>query len=257
MHALSIICSLVLAGYVVIESARSPARYRELKREIDSGDTGARTSFYYEILWFEWISAGLAFAALGFAWSNFNPSRLGLAASSFGSWWSSVMAHANSGFVYGAGMGILIGVVVLFVALRLARHRAAKSPTPPRRSRILPDFGYLLPASGRERLLFGLVAISAGVCEEVVFRAWLLVTLHGFARLDGWVLVLAGSVVFGLAHYYQGVIGVLVTAALGLAFCGLYVGAGTLLLPIAAHALIDLRWAVFPSLPGFSPQPPS
>ena len=92
-----------------------------------------------------------------------------------------------------------------------------------------------------------LVALSAGLCEEVVFRAWLLDVLHQIG-LAGLTLVVVASVVFGLAHIYQGVLGIVVTGGLGLVFCGLYFASGTLWLPIVIHAIIDLRIAVMPSL---------
>jgi membrane protease YdiL (CAAX protease family) len=34
---------------------------------------------------------------------------------------------------------------------------------------------------------------------------------------------------------------------LGLIFCGLYVASGNLMVPIALHAIIDLRWALPPA----------
>ena len=114
-------------------------------------------------------------------------------------------------------------------------------------ARLLPDFGALIPTTLRERLIFVLVALSAGLCEEVVFRAWLLDVLHQIG-LAGLTLVVVASVVFGLAHIYQGVLGIVVTGGLGLVFCGLYFASGTLWLPIVIHAIIDLRIAVMPSL---------
>lgn len=254
MPLFSIACSLVLASYIAVEALRSPAEYRELKQAVDSGVPGAQKSFYFKILWFEWITAVLAFAALRFVVNNLDPGRLELSTSSFGSWWLSFRKLANHDFIYGAGVGLLIAVLFLFFILRISRRKATTAkpvPQPKNRlSKFLPDFSYLLPHSALERWLFAAVAVSAGICEEVVFRAWLLTMLHHSLHLYGWVLVLAGAAVFGALHVYQGAIGVISAVVLAVVLSGVYVGAGTLLAPIAVHVLLDLRWAVVPNVLG-------
>jgi len=257
VRLLSILSSLALAAYLVWETARSPAMYRRLKEAIQSGNTQARIGFYCSVYWFEGISALLAAAALRFDRQRLDPSRLELASSSFGMWWHSALVHLNKEILIGMGIGIGISVAAIVVALKLANRRAARAPKPAlKQSKLFPDVSYLLPISGRERALFALVALAAGVCEEIVFRGWLLSVFHESLNLNGWTMVLSASICFGLAHYYQGVAGIVVTSVLGLVFCGLYVGSGTLLVPIIAHVLVDLRWAVFPSMPGITPQQP-
>ena len=46
---------------------------------------------------------------------------------------------------------------------------------------------------------------------------------------------------FGLAHWYQGRLGVLATGAVGAVLTQLYLTTGSLLLPMVLHVLIDLR----------------
>lgn len=245
MRTFSILCSVVLAIYVVFETARSPRRYRELKAAVDSGALGARRSFYAEILWFEWISAALAFAAAGFSFTPFRPDGLGLVESSFGQAFAGLWTHIDRGFAYGIGIGALIMLVLMPLLLHMLR-RGAKKPEPAPTSRLLPDFSYLLPVTARERWLFALVAVSAGICEELVFRGWLLNALHSI-HAESWTLVALAAAIFGAAHFYQGVAGVIMTLVLGLIFCGLYVALGSLLVPIVLHAIIDLRWAIAPA----------
>ena len=111
----------------------------------------------------------------------------------------------------------------------------------------MPDFAALVPATTRERLLWAAVAISAGVCEEIVFRGWLLATLHGIAGLNGTELIVAAALIFGLGHAYQGITGVVLTGLAGAFFCVLYLSTGSLLTPILVHAAIDLRFAFLPA----------
>ena len=46
---------------------------------------------------------------------------------------------------------------------------------------------------------------------------------------------------FGLAHWYQGRLGMLTTGAAGAVLTQLYLTTGSLLLPMVLHVLIDLR----------------
>jgi membrane protease YdiL (CAAX protease family) len=72
------------------------------------------------------------------------------------------------------------------------------------------------------------VAVSAGICEEVVFRGWLLFAPHNNLALNGTALLVLAAVIFGLAHVYQGIAGILATTRAGAFFCILYVATGTL-----------------------------
>jgi membrane protease YdiL (CAAX protease family) len=75
----------------------------------------------------------------------------------------------------------------------------------------------LTPVTGIEMLLFLVLSISAGVCEELVFRGYL---QQQFARMGHrvWVGVALSALVFGAAHGYEGVAGVLLIAAYGAMF---------------------------------------
>jgi membrane protease YdiL (CAAX protease family) len=53
--------------------------------------------------------------------------------------------------------------------------------------------------------------------------------------------VLVAALVFGLAHLYQGVFGMLTALVLGGCLAVLYLGSGSLLLPVLYHVLVDLR----------------
>jgi membrane protease YdiL (CAAX protease family) len=75
----------------------------------------------------------------------------------------------------------------------------------------------LAPVTGFEMLLFLVLSISAGICEELVFRGYL---QQQFARMGRriWVGVMLSALVFGGAHGYEGVAGVLLIAAYGAMF---------------------------------------
>jgi membrane protease YdiL (CAAX protease family) len=139
----------------------------------------------------------------------------------------------------------------LAILIRVWKNRRANDARKKRWwQRLIPDFSALMPSTPRERLLFTAVAISAGVCEEVVFRGWLLCTLHNVVGLKGTTLVLVAAAGFGLAHFYQGATGVIGTALAAILFTFFYVQSGSLLLPILLHVLVDLRWVFLPARRG-------
>jgi membrane protease YdiL (CAAX protease family) len=139
----------------------------------------------------------------------------------------------------GAVWGLLIGIAASFVLLPLISRWT-------RRPIVVGDIQALLPQTPDERLLFVVVAVSAGVCEELLFRGFGL-RLFEQAGLTGMVLLVVAAAAFGLAHIYQGVAGVLITFILGLLLSFAYVATGSLLLPMAIHTLIDLRILVLPT----------
>jgi membrane protease YdiL (CAAX protease family) len=256
MHILSLTIDVVLAGYVIWEVVQFVPSYRLLKEAVARGDVDARKRIYQQAFAFEWISALLALAALGFDWNRLNPKFLALDS-------AGLMQSLPQGkdFDRGGIAGLLIGLAAGTLGLMVARIRANRrgatrsvdAPAPWWR-KLLPDFSALIPVTTQERFFWAAVAISAGICEEVVFRGWPLSILHGQVGLDGTALVLVAAALFGLAHAYQRITGVILTAIAGAFFCVLYVKTGSLLVPIVLHILIDLRFAVLPAPRGQKPQ---
>lgn len=100
----------------------------------------------------------------------------------------------------------------------------------------------MVPRTPAERGLFAVVAVTAGICEELLFRGFLLaVGTAVWPAAPDWVLVVLGAVLFGLAHAYQGISGIAGTAVLGVVLGTTYALTGSLLLPVVLHAAIDLR----------------
>lgn len=124
----------------------------------------------------------------------------------------------------------------------------------------------MLPRTTLQRWLFALVCITAGICEEWIYRGFILHFLLTRAPgLAAWVTIVASALLFGIAHIYQGTLGTVMTTILGVVFALLYLATGSLLLPMLIHALIDLRiFLLLPALrfapsgaPDVSPKIPS
>ena len=95
----------------------------------------------------------------------------------------------------------------------------------------------LLPSSVGELRYFTVLSITAGVCEEVLFRGYLIWYLAIYVGLPT-ASVLSG-VAFGLGHLYQGRRQAVKIIFVGFVFVLFYVGTGTLWIPMALHALLD------------------
>ena len=84
--------------------------------------------------------------------------------------------------------------------------------------------------------------VLAALCEEVAFRGYLLTRLTdvlGPGRLRQVTAVLGSSMLFGLLHTEQGVVGVVAAAFAGAVFCVLRYRYPTLWAPVLAHGFDD------------------
>lgn len=120
----------------------------------------------------------------------------------------------------------ITAIAVLFL-FRLAGMREA------------PLMHELLPATRRERILFIGVAITAGVCEEIVFRGFLIHVLYS-ATGSLAVALLLSSGAFGVAHAYQQPAGALRATLIGLILALPLAIDGSIVPAIIAHAAIDI-----------------
>lgn len=99
--------------------------------------------------------------------------------------------------------------------------------------------GFLLPEGFAESAVWIAVSITAGICEEVVYRGYLQRQLWCLTGILPSALVLQ-ALVFGLGHIYQGWRPAIVTAIYGLVF-GLLAAWRRSVVPGAiAHTAIDL-----------------
>jgi len=137
-------------------------------------------------------------------------------------------------------LAVLLALSVVFI-----RRHATDPRLQARATRLFRYAAAVLPRTRDEQVTFVGVALTAGVCEEVVFRGFLLAWLNtGPLHLSLGVAVALTAVTFGLAHTYQGPLGILTTAIAGVVFANLATTTHSLLLPVMVHALVDLR-AIF------------
>jgi uncharacterized protein len=102
-----------------------------------------------------------------------------------------------------------------------------------------PLLHHLLPRTAGERAAFAGVSVTAGVTEELVFRGFLVTALIVIVG-SPLAAALIAAAAFGLSHAYQGRVGALRAAVLGLLLTVPFLATGSILAPMAAHVLLDL-----------------
>ena len=101
------------------------------------------------------------------------------------------------------------------------------------------EIHYLIPQTLSEKLTFVVVCVTAGICEELIFRGFMITALRA-ATGSLALAVLVAAVAFGAAHAHQNASGGLRAGLLGLVLTVPLLMTGSLYPAIAAHAVVDL-----------------
>jgi membrane protease YdiL (CAAX protease family) len=98
---------------------------------------------------------------------------------------------------------------------------------------------FLLPHGVPESVLWVLVSVTAGSCEEIVFRGYL---QRQLAALTGSVTagILLQAIAFGISHGYQGLAPMAITGSYGLVLGMLAWWSGNIRASALAHAATDI-----------------
>ncbi len=178
---------------------------------------------------------GIALLALGGEWGALAalPDAFTVAASELDRWFGPA---EGSGIALAVMLGFVGGVVVggLVAWRRLRRGKRDWS---------IGEIAHLQP---RDPGAFGwaaLLSIVAAATEELFFRLVLPLLIANVAG-NAWIGIGAALLLFAVAHRYQRWAGVVGTAIGGAFLTLLYLRTGTLWLPIAAHAAINLNGLV-------------
>ncbi len=95
----------------------------------------------------------------------------------------------------------------------------------------------LLPHTPRERKAFWIVSATAGICEELLYRGFMIWYLALW--MGPIAAVIVSSLLFGLGHIYLGWSHIPKTALAGLLFACLALASGSLWPAVLLHAAID------------------
>ena len=193
--------------------------YRCLRRALDAGQEDARTRAYRRTTLIQWCVA--AFAVGFWLWSGRPLSTLGLGLEvSRGTWIGLALTLAACGF--------LVAQVVMVRQQPEARAavRAQLEPLRP-----------LLPHTPGEGRWFHRLSVTAGICEEVAYRGFLMAYFGGLGVVAA---ILLSTLAFGLSHTYMGRTAALRAGLVGFVVAGLYWLTGSLWASMLLHATADV-----------------
>lgn len=220
MHGLTPVdhlLALVLAIFFPIRSATFG--YRRLMRAAEPDVPRVRTWLYRQAMAIQWTLAA-SLAAL-WLWRARAWGALGL------EW------HGGARVAW---TGALLALVVVMVASQLPRA-LRDSDTLARVRRRLGHVRRMMPAADREMRSFYVLSFTAGVCEELLYRGYLLWYARHFLPWPAAAVV--AVLLFGIGHSYQGPGGILTTTIAGAVLMTLYLASGSLYLPMLVHMLMD------------------
>lgn len=210
---------LLVLAFAVAWPLVTLREYPRFLRAAASGRPGVRERMYAKTVLEQWAFVALL-AALWWTGGRALP-PLGLG--------------AVEGWRLWVALGVAVGLPILFVL----QARAATRPEA--RTAILRQLEYarlLLPHTRSEFRWFEALSVTAGICEELLFRGYLIWYLAHYVGM-GWGAALS-ALGFGLAHAYQGRHGAIRATLAGAVFTGGYLLIGQLWPLMVAHAAIDM-----------------
>ena len=110
------------------------------------------------------------------------------------------------------------------------------------------ELGMLIPDFWEGKIVWVVVSFTAGFCEEIAFRGYLMTRLRLVFGNRSWVIpTIISMFTFGVCHAYQGIPGLIVISAYGLLFSLLYIRTRSLWPCVIAHFFQDFSHLFFPT----------
>jgi CAAX protease family protein len=131
----------------------------------------------------------------------------------------------------------IVAAMGWFSSLQL---RAIARTSPERRVALRPKLGavaFMLPRTRLEQRWFMALSLAAGICEELVYRGYLVWVLSRWIGTIG--AALAVVALFGIAHAYQGRKGFTRATLAGAVMGGIVLGTQWIVPAMIVHVLID------------------
>ena len=182
--------------------------------------TADRLTLYLSTIAFQWFAAGVV------AW---RAHARGLTAGELGL----TLVREERILVAASGLAIVLAlgqIVSLRYAVRL----------PPERQGFLQQMAAkILPQNLVESLAFVALVPTVAVCEEFLYRGFIFTVLERASSSAG-IAAAGSSVLFALAHLYQGKRGMRTTFLVGLLFAVSRIWTGSIAPAVGAHLVVDL-----------------
>ncbi len=210
---------LIFFALGVILPWRGRARMKKLLA-LPTVSTMERIVLYASTIAFQWIAATVVAWR---AWADgYTAAQLGL------------NFHGRTKIV----LASIVGAATIAALQWLNLRRMGKIPVAARGA-LQAIAERILPQSTVELLPYLALAITAGLCEEFLYRGFAMAVLTRVG-LPVWSVVLLSSVLFGLAHLYQGRGGLVSTLVIGTVLGSGRIAYDSLVPVIFWHSAVDV-----------------
>lgn len=149
--------------------------------------------------------------------------------------WTELRLVAPHGWRILGTIGLLLAVAIFYARLVATIARARRSN---KRIKFAKNVARRAPHTRAELAWWMALSVSAGFCEEFIFRGYLIWVLQ--PALGLWFAAAASLIVFAAAHAYQGAKGVVAVGFVGGLLTLVVLVFGSLVPAIAMHTLADL-----------------
>jgi len=222
-ESLSLVDSLMLAVILIGLPAETFLTLKKTRADLASDAPGVRVHHYTSTIMLLW---GVALPLL-VLWA------------ASGREWSTLGFQIETGLMPMSGWILAALVAAYFVYQFLLVSASERVRTQFRdglaKDRVMSGF---LPHTREERHLFNLLGLTAGITEEIIFRAYLIWAFSCFLPL--WGAALASLAVFTLLHLYQGPKNLFAVFLMGGLVTLIYVLSGSIWPAIAIHIFVDI-----------------
>lgn len=209
---------LILLGYPLWDYF---VAWPKARARLASGDPHARRTLYRGAIRTQWLATGLV-AAL---------------------WIVNGRDTAHLWLRLPTGWRLVAGAIaaILALALMIAQAIGVARADEETRAQIRPRLGYaapILPRTLADRRWFMALSVTAGTCEELVYRGYVVWVLSPWVGV--WGAAAVSVIGFGLAHSYLGRQGVIRATIAGAVFAVAVVGLRSLYPGMILHAVLDM-----------------
>jgi len=213
----------VVLTFAVLYPAYGFFTYRNLKKDLIANKAGVRRRDYRETI--AWLWSLSLLAIIVWIYNDRALADIGLGLSASWPAWITLFL-------------IVLGAIFLIFQYRTIRNDPKQRQSLRDKLNNVAASEYL-PRTEQELRWFVLVSISAGICEELLFRGFLMWYFNVFSVTA--LAVVLSSILFGMAHSYQGWKGGLRAGVVGLILALSYLLLGSLWIPILLHIVGDIH----------------
>jgi uncharacterized protein len=107
----------------------------------------------------------------------------------------------------------------------------------------IEELSHVMPTSWDDYIHFTFLAFAAGICEEIIFRGFLINYILEMSQgmtYSFYLALVLPAFIFAVSHIYQGWVSVLKIFTLSLLFGAIFLFSKSLILVIIIHVLVDL-----------------